>query len=283
MPNYNDDDDRPRRSERDRDDDDRPRRDRNRDDDRDEPRRPAKKKGMSTGLIIGIVVGVLLLCVALPIVAVIPAMSKVRSAAARSQDSNNLKQIGIAGHGVADSTNQFANGPYATDPIAGSPNTGLSFRVGLLPYMEYDSIYRQFRTSEAWDSASNRPLGSTLIRPLSSPLDPGVATTRYRAFVGPGSVFEPGVKVTLMSITDGTSNTIYVVGADEGVVWSKPEELYYTATGPLPSIGQKSYPGGTNVAMCDGSVRFLSNKMPETVLRALITRNGNEELPPGGY
>ena len=275
--NRDDDDDRPQRSNPDRDDDERPRR-RDRDDDREPPAQRPAKKGMSTGLIIGIVVGVLLICVAAPIALVLPGVSKVRTAASRAKESNNLKQMGLAAHAYHDSNSRLTNGPYAG---FASPNTELSFRVELLPYMEQDYLYKQFRTDEAWDSATNRPLANTPVPPLVSPIDPpGTVTTRYRGFVGPGSVFEPGAKVNMTSIVDGLSNTIYVVMADDGVIWSKPEELYYTANGPLPTIGQKSYSGGTLILLCDGSVKMLSNKTSETVMRALITRNGGEELPP---
>jgi len=274
---YNDDDESPRRRDED---DDRPRRRRDEDDDREPPARRPAKRGMSTGLIIGIVVGVLLICVAAPILLLLPAREKVRMAAARSRDQSNLKQISIGASNKESATGYLATGPYATDPTAGAPNSGLSFRVDLLPYIEQAYLDKQFRKDEAWDSANNRPLSNTSVSTLASPLDPpGTATTRYRAFVGPGSVFEPGKKVRLTDILDGSSNTIFVVSADEGVIWSKPEELNYTETGPLPKIGQKSFAGGTNVVLCDGSVRFLTNSTSDTVLRALITRNGGEVLP----
>jgi len=268
---YDDDDDRPRRGRKRYDDDD---------DDVPRGRRSESKKGMSTPLIIGIVFGVLLLCVGLPIGLMIPAISQFRKSASKASDTNDMKQVVIAAHNRHDTVNEFAEGPYSKDVQTQVVNSRLSFRVDLLPYIEQQYLETQFRKGEGWDSAVNRPLGDVVIQSYASTLDPaGTATTRYRGFVGPGTVFEPGKKVRLTDITDGSTNTIYAITADDGVVWSKPDELPFSATGPLPSVGKKAYSGGTNIAMCDGSVKFLRNTTNETVLRALITRNGNEQLP----
>jgi prepilin-type processing-associated H-X9-DG protein len=51
------------------------------------------------------------------------------------------------------------------------------------------------------------------------------------------------------------------------------DELNYSKTGPLPSFGKTAYAGGTNVAMADGSVRFMKNTLDEKTIRNLIERN----------
>jgi prepilin-type processing-associated H-X9-DG protein len=80
--------------------------------------------------------------------------------------------------------------------------------------------------------------------------------------------------VTFPSITDGTSNTILIAEAADAVVWTRPDELTYDPNAPLPRLNQQRR--GTNVAFCDGSVRFLSNMLDEQSLRSLITRDGGE-------
>ena len=117
--------------------------------------------------------------------------------------------------------------------------------------------------------------------------DPDVNTmepvTGYQAFVGPGAFFE-GTKGLQMpaEFPDGTSNTLMIVQAGKPVPWTKPEDLPYDAKKPLPKLGGHT-PGGFHAAFCDGSVRFLPHKIQESVLRALITRNGGETIDPKAF
>ena len=72
---------------------------------------------------------------------------------------------------------------------------------------------------------------------------------------------------------------------------------YYTHTVPPNSSSQgccnkradgghhaaRSYhPGGVNVALCDGSVRWFATGIDMTVWRALGTRSGGEAVPQSG-
>ena len=63
----------------------------------------------------------------------------------------------------------------------------------------------------------------------------------------------------------------------EAMPWTKPEDLSFDADKPLPKLGGV-FPGGFNVSLCDGSVRFISDKISQETLKAAITRNGGEVL-----
>src|SRR5262249_25968470 len=104
--------------------------------------------------------------------------------------------------------------------------------------------------------------------------------TPYRVFYGGGALFnEDGKRVTIFDITDGTSNTILAVHAQEQVPWAAPRDFKYDPAGPLPKLGHPNPQArGSNILLADGSVRFVSENVSETTMRALITRAGNEMI-----
>src|SRR5215469_13761335 len=72
----------------------------------------------------------------------LPAVQKVREAAARTQCINNLKQMGVACHHYHDALKTLPSGYIAT---AAYPDTtpGWGWAALLLPYIEQDTLYRQ--------------------------------------------------------------------------------------------------------------------------------------------
>src|SRR2546430_236342 len=78
----------------------------------------------------------------------LPAVQKVREAAARMKCKNNLKQIGLAMHNYHGAQGQFPPGYLATNPGPGlSDDRGPGWGWGtlLLPYLEQDALYRQIQ------------------------------------------------------------------------------------------------------------------------------------------
>jgi hypothetical protein len=169
-------------------------------------------------------------------------------------------------------------------------NPLLSWRVALLPYLEQDSLYRRFRLDEPWDSPHNEPLSRTTPRCYVHALrDDPDGLTRYQVLVGPGTAFErPGL--TWSDFPDGRENTVLVVEAGVAVPWTKPVDLDYDPAGPLPSLGAgftrpihflrreiRRHPGFA-ACFADGTARFMRSPPNETLLRAVVTRNGGERV-----
>ena len=83
----------------------------------------------------------------------------------------------------------------------------------------------------------------------------------------------------MVSVTDGTSNTIAIVEAKEAVPWSKPGDLPFDPQAAPSLYGAGSpHPGGFNCGFCGGSVRYIANSVNKAVFKALITRNGGEVI-----
>lgn len=273
-----DDDDRPRSRGRDDDDDandDRPRKKKHRDDDDDEDWDRRKRSGGGGGgagkvVIIVLVVAfcLLLVCAGIAYMLIMPAVSKVREAAARMNEMNNLKQVSLG------LLNQASNGGRL--PKA---DGDLSWRVHILPYIEQDAVYRQFDLKSPWNQGRNASLGDTTIKAYQSPLDdPPTAQTHYRVFTGDGSVFDTRLwnQQFPMYVTDGTANTILAIETADTVPWPAPKEVLLQAGGQFPEFG---HPMRTQIliAMCDGSTRFGEKKTLDAAkIRAMATAAGGE-------
>ena len=208
----------------------------------------------------------------------VPAVQKVRDAADRMTSQNNLKQIGLALHSYHD-----AMGAFPPAVVRDKNGKALySWRVLILPYLEQDVIYKNWKKDEPWDSPHNKPLSDVVLKVYTLPGNPGGASnhTPYRVFVGKGAGFEerkgqPTKGIRLADITDGTTNTIAVVEATETVPWAKPEELDFVPGKALPPLGPP-WRDGFNAMLFDGSVRYIPKTIKPQLLQALITRNGGE-------
>jgi len=209
----------------------------------------------------------------------LPAVQAAREAARRAQCTNNLKQIALAMANYESANNAFPK-PAITDK-QGKPL--LSWRVSILPFLEQGPLYSKFKLDEPWDSPNNKALLKMMPPPYLCPSRARVEpfTTTYQVFTGPGALFENGKGVGLAEITDGTSNTLMVVEAQKEVPWTKPDDLSFDpAAAPSLFGAGSSHSGGFNVAMTDGSVRFIGNSTNPTVFRALVTRNAGEVVNP---
>jgi hypothetical protein len=198
---------------------------------------------------------------------------KVETAAQRTRSVNNLKMIGLAMHMYHDKHGEFPTA--AICDANGKPL--LSWRVALLPFLDEEKLYNEFKLNEPWDSEHNKKLLERmpkLLGPVRGKTD-NPYDTFYRVFQGGGAIFDLKTAVSLAKVTDGTSNTIMAVEAGEAVPWTKPDELVFDPSKPLPKLGGL-FDVGFNALITDGSVRMISRKVSEKTLKALITRAGGE-------
>jgi hypothetical protein len=210
--------------------------------------------------------------------ALVPALMPVDEAQARApqaavEHANNLKQIGLAMHSYHAAHKRLpAAAVYGKDDKA-----LLSWRVLLLPHLDQAALAKEFKMDEPWDSEHNKKLVAKMPKvfgPIGNK-EEEEGKTYYRVFTGQGTVFDGTKGIALFAITDGTSNTIMVVEANEAVPWTKPDELVYKDKEALPKLGGHTK-GGFAVLLCDGSVMNFRQDFDEKQMRhAILRADGN--------
>ncbi len=191
-----------------------------------------------------------------------------RAAANRSRKLNALKQMGLAFHNYHDVYNGFPS--FNAGRSDQGANTGLSWRVHLLPYFEEAALYQEFHLDEPWDSEHNKTLIERMPKLFACEGVDKPGHTAFHVFTGEDTPFGGEEPRGIQDILDGTSNTIMVVqaGPDTADVWTKPSGLEFNPMDPkkvLGNIGEEFM-----VLLCDGSTRFLSSKIADETLSQLI-------------
>ena len=192
---------------------------------------------------------VVIAIIAILIGLLLPAVQKVREAAARMQCSNNLKQIGIALHAYHDGNQSFP--PATPGATAFQPTEAIYYVHYLLPYVEQSAYYNAIRPNGVWLTPQpyDVPGGAANVYPqsingvvppvFSCPSDfsnrkKGVDANGFQLFACnylgmcsglndgnmwnntayPGTqkaLFNMAVGMRFADVTDGTSNSIAVV------------------------------------------------------------------------
>jgi prepilin-type N-terminal cleavage/methylation domain-containing protein/prepilin-type processing-associated H-X9-DG protein len=291
---------------------------------------------------------VVIAIIAILIGLLLPAVQKVRDAAARAQCQNNLHQIILATHDANDAVKAV---PPVAAPDGWTPTTlaapgyngaPYTFFGWLLPYIEQDTVYKAMTRGPVPPGGYCGGMYYQPIKTYICPSDPSVGSgglsmttnggaiyfavgcysANYLVFGNPNAFGDyacvQGASYFPRSVPDGMSNTIcfgeiYAScslsgdpgnGASAASLWAdstlpwRPimchntpyknvdhgyQDCFLFQVQPTPyfgacdpSRGQSSHSGGMNVALADGSVRFVNQGISATTwARACNPQDGN--------
>lgn len=194
--------------------------------------------------------------------------------------ANRFKVCGLAMHGYHDTYGSF---PTHVSFDKDGKKTRLSWRVHVLPFLEEDALYKEFRLDEPWDSDHNKKLISRLpaVYQSANAKLTAAGKTRLVAPVGEQTMFpsKQNKGTRLADILDGTSNTIMLVEADDehAVVWTKPDDLEIDLKMPLTGLAIRP-PGIFIAVFADGRVEQIRQTIQPQALAPLFTRAGGEPV-----
>ena len=209
-----------------------------------------------------------------------PVVNMKRNAVARTGTGSKLGEVFKALDLYANDNNGKYP-PAFTKSAQGSPL--LSWRVLILPYIEQQNLFNKFNQNEPWDGPTNKPLLSFMPKMYLSSGNYDVNTAFKTTFLAPvakETVFSPLGGVTKNSVTDGLSNTILVVDADDDFAteWTRPVDLNVNAQNPALGL-TASNPAGFMALFCDGSRKVVPNR-PYPNVWAMFTIGGGEQVNP---
>jgi prepilin-type N-terminal cleavage/methylation domain-containing protein/prepilin-type processing-associated H-X9-DG protein len=243
--------------------------------------KPAQAKSRNAFTLIELLVVIAIISILIGLL--LPAVQKVRSAAARLQCMNNLKQIGLACHDHHDSQGRLPAGYRASASyFDGATDTapGWGWAALLLPYLEQDNVYNAINFNLPVEHPANATAVQTMMKMYLCPSDQTpsaafpvldafgktialAAPSSYAACVGGDEsdtfgpeglgVFYRNSATRMTDIRDGTSQTIMV--GDRA--WSNAQGIWAGAIqngvivrgirNPNPGNGAASYPAATLV------------------------------------
>jgi hypothetical protein len=212
---------------------------------------------------------------------ILPAVQGARETPRWASCQNNMRNTALALQQY-----EFRNGTLPPAYIADADGRPMhSWRVLLLPYLEQNALYRQYRFDEPWDGPNNSQLHTTLLKIYLCPSEPYSLATSYMVITGSQTIWPGATPTKLPDIKDGAHNTIFLVEVhNSGIHWMEPRDLDIKQM-PMAinapkgvSISSAHHPAGfANVVFADGQPERIPNTAPAKAIRAALTISGGEK------
>lgn len=270
---------------------------------------------------------VVIAIIAVLIALLLPAVQQAREAARRAACKNNLCQIGLAIHNYEMAQNVLPPGSVnPTGPVRSEPSGyHMSWAVQILPYVDQPNVFRMIDFTVGAYDVKNEPARKVLIPIYVCPSDFRSARDEHHVSAsnyggvhhedeapidhGNHGTFVLNLAVPIDSITDGTSNTLFI-----GEKALQPEELGWISgtratlrnagspinhnlaglrnqfplqanpAGTVPvtaeSVGGFSsyHTGGAHFLIGDGAIRWVNENIELSLLRRLANRSDGQPV-----
>ncbi|MSU79894.1 MAG: DUF1559 domain-containing protein [Gemmataceae bacterium] len=260
---------------------------------------------------------VVIAIIAILIALLVPAVQKVREAAARTTCTNNLKQIGLALHSYHDANKKLPPG-YVMNVAAGvETGPGWGWATHILPQLDQVPLSSQIKLNVDVTNAVHASARTQRLAVFICPSDDYVgsftptgatvslAHSDYVGVFGSNEIetdpaagngfFFRNSQLRFVQITDGTSNTFMVgercsmrMTATWTAVIAGIDEAQALVLGTCdhPPNDPSGHPEdfasrhtiGANFLYGDGTVRVIGSSISPTLYQALATRAGNEAV-----